>query len=159
MKHTKLPLYAALSGLVLLGAGCFGNPSTPRIPVPAKQQITQEVKQNIKQAIKAFDMIEVDAPLSGDTITSPLTVTGKARGNWYFEASFPIELKDGNGTVIATGVGQAQGDWMTTDWVPFTATLTYTAPATENGTLVLHNDNPSGLPENDKNVEIPVVFE
>ena len=73
-------------------------------------------------------MIVIDAPIPGATVTSPLTVTGRARGPWYFEASFPVILKGPGGAVLATVPAQAVGDWMTTDWVPFTATLVFTPP-------------------------------
>ncbi|MDQ5955627.1 MAG: hypothetical protein QG621_630 [Patescibacteria group bacterium] len=105
------------------------------------------------------DTITVDQPLPEAAITSPLTITGKARGNWFFEASAPVELKDASGVVIAHGIAQAQGDWMTTNFVPFTATLTFTKPVTKTGTLVLKNDNPSGDPAKQKQLNIPVVFQ
>lgn len=106
------------------------------------------------------DMIVIDAPVSGGQIASPLQVTGRARGNWYFEASFPVILKTSGGTVLATVPAQAQGDWMTTDWVPFTATLTFTPPAPgSTGVLILQKDNPSGEPQNDDSRTIPVVFQ
>jgi hypothetical protein len=104
-------------------------------------------------------MIEVAAPTALSVITSPLTVTGRARGPWFFEASFPIELKDSSGNIIATTTGQAQGEWMTENWVPFTATLTFPAqPAGSTGSLILKNDNPSGEPMNELSVVIPVQF-
>jgi hypothetical protein len=109
------------------------------------------------QPIKT-DMIEVDAPLPSALVSSPLVVTGRARGGWYFEASFPVKLIDANGKVLAEGPAQAQGDWMTSEFVPFKITLTFSKPSTQTGTLILHNDNPSGLPQNDKEVRIPVTF-
>lgn len=90
-------------------------------------------------------------------ITSPLTITGEAKG-WYFEASFPIQIVDGSGKVIAQGPAQAQGDWMTSNFVPFKATLSFAKPSTATGTLILRNDNPSGLPENQRELRIPVRF-
>ena len=99
-----------------------------------------------------------DSVQAGDMVTSPLTVTGEARGTWYFEASFPVRLLDGLGNEIAVEPAQAQGDWMTTDFVPYSVTLTFSPPATATGTLVLEKDNPSGLPENSGAVHIPVVF-
>ncbi len=109
------------------------------------------------------DLITVDAPLMNAQVSSPLTISGKARGNWYFEASFPVVLTDWDGKIIAEGHAQAQGDWMTEDFVPFTATLTFTTPtagdpSVNRGTLILKNDNPSGDPARDKSVEIPVTF-
>lgn len=102
-------------------------------------------------------MIEVTQPQPGATVTSPLMVSGRARGGWYFEASFPVRLLDADRNELAIAPAQAQGDWMTTEFVPFSVTLNFTTTAT-NGLLVLEKDNPSGLPENDASIEIPVVF-
>ncbi len=104
------------------------------------------------------DLIQVDSPLPNATVASPLTVTGRARGTWYFEASFPVKLLDGNGNQIVIEPAQAQSDWMTMDFVPFTVTLTFPTPATPTGMLVLMKDNPSGELQNDASVSIPVVF-
>ena len=104
------------------------------------------------------DMIQVTSPGAGATVSSPLVVTGRARGTWYFEASFPVKLLDGNGNQIAIAPAQAQGEWMTEDFVPFSVTLTYTKPATPNGTLILQKDNPSGEPQFDAFISIPVNF-
>lgn len=112
----------------------------------------------------ADDLIVLDAPLQETVISSPLTVTGKARGFWFFEASFPVYLTDWDGRIIATGIATAQKDWMTEDFVPFIAVLEFDVPpgpgqARNRGTLILQKDNPSGLPENDDAREITVYFE
>jgi Immunoglobulin-like domain of bacterial spore germination len=106
----------------------------------------------------------LDSPLPNAVITSPLSLSGQA-GGWYFEGSFPVELVDATGTVIAQTPAQANGDWMTSEFVPFTATLTFVNPYTigdpeseKNGKIILRKDNPSGLPENDDFIEIPVRF-
>lgn len=104
------------------------------------------------------NLIRVTNITANQKITSPLTVEGEARGNWYFEASFPVRLLDGKGNMIAQVPAQAIGEWMTTEFVPFKVTLTFAKPATATGTLILHNDNPSGLPENDRFISIPVRF-
>lgn len=91
-------------------------------------------------------------------VTSPLTVTGEAKGPWYFEASFPIEIRDQYGVVVAQHYAEAQGDWMTSGFVPFKSTIAFTAPTTTMGFLVLKNDNPSGDPERDQAVIIPIRF-
>ena len=103
--------------------------------------------------------ITVATPVANSLVTSPLSITGTARGTWYFEASFPVQLLDASGTVIAEHYASAQGEWMTENFVPFSDTLVFTpqTPGT-TGTLVLKRDNPSGLPENDAEVRIPVRF-
>ncbi len=125
-------------------------PSVPEIKNPKLSPETANI---------ASQMIEVTMPSLNATISSPLSITGRARGPWYFEAIFPIELQKNDGTVIASVAGQAQGDWMTENWVPFTATLTFPAQPTGSlGKLVLKKDNPSGEPANDMSIIVPVQF-
>jgi len=112
----------------------------------------------VAQEVQYKDLVHVNAPLPGAKVGSPLTVTRRARGNWYFEASFPVKLLDGNGNQIAIAPAQAQGDWMTVDYVPFSVTLTFAQPVTATGTLILQKDNPSGEPQFDDFVSIPVTF-
>jgi hypothetical protein len=47
---------------------------------------------------------------------------------------------------------------MTEKFVSYKATLEFSAPATDTGTLVLEKDNPSGLPEHDDSLVVPVKF-
>jgi len=105
------------------------------------------------------ERIIVEIPRPGAVISSPLEVRGKARGTWYFEATFPVVLVDWDGLIIAESYAQAQQEWMTPDFVPFTAMLKFDRPAYgERGTLILQRSNPSGLPEHDAAVEVPVRF-
>jgi hypothetical protein len=104
------------------------------------------------------DLIELATPLPDAVIQSPLAIEGRARGPWYFEASFPAYLLDAAGDTITVMPVQAEGDWMTEEFVPFKATLTFTAPRSETGTLILMKDNPSGLPENAAELRVSVRF-
>lgn len=105
------------------------------------------------------DMIEVQSPHINAEITSPLSVSGRARGTWFFEGSFPLVLVDWDGLIIAEGYATAQGEWMTEEFVPFTGTLEFEKPSYgKNGSLILRKDNPSGLPEHDAALEIPILF-
>ncbi|MFA5080735.1 MAG: GerMN domain-containing protein [Candidatus Paceibacterota bacterium] len=111
----------------------------------------------IKEA-EENSLIEVDYPLSGTFIESPLIIKGRARGSWFFEASFPIELVDKNNNIIATGAGMATANSLTEDFVPFEAKLEFSNLEKKEGFLILKNDNPSGLPENEKQIKIPVII-
>lgn len=105
------------------------------------------------------DLIRLHTPKNNQTITSPLTISGTARGNWFFEDTFPIVLTDWDGKIIAQGYASADGEWMTTEYVPFTATLPFTTPEYgERGSLILQKNNASGLPQHDDAVEITVRF-
>lgn len=101
----------------------------------------------------------ISQPQSGQLITSPLLVQGKISGTWFFEASLPIKLVDGQGNILAEGYGLAEGDWMTEEPVFFSGVLDFSVPIDlESGYLVISKDNPSDLPENDGAVRMPVRF-
>ena len=119
---------------------------TPSVPV---QKDPIKEKENL---------IRLDSPKPNEIVKSPLLIDGEARGTWYFEASFPVKLYDANNNLLAQAPAQALSDWMTTDFVSFSVTLTFPTPSTQTGTLVLEKDNPSGLPQNDDSVSIPVSF-
>ncbi len=104
------------------------------------------------------DNVKVFEPLPGSTVSRTFTIKGEARGTWYFEASFPINVLDKDGNVLWAAPAQAEGDWMTTEFVPFSALITienYSGPAT----LVLKKDNPSGLPEHEDSVSFAIIIE
>lgn len=129
-----------LAVVIALGAGCAeGTPSTG----------------NTGNAEEKRDSIRVSAPSVHGVVTSPITISGEARGTWYFEATFPVKLVGENGDVLAQDHATADGDWMTEDFVPFTAALEFDARP-QDATLVLMKDNPSGDPSRDDELRIPV---
>lgn len=118
------------------------------------KSFTEEVADDLVKT----DEIIVTSPFMNELVTSPLLITGEAVGGWYFEASFPVKLLDADGNVVAQHYIMTSEDWMTSEFVSFSGTLEFTAPSTDTGVLVLMKDNPSGLPENDDSVEVPVRF-
>jgi len=143
-------IFALNSCTMLAKVGTISNETT------IKEQESKETE--IISGASAADQIRVLKPQPNQVIESPLIIEGEARGTWFFEATFPVKLLDANGNVIAAHYAEAQGDWMTADFVPFKAQLIFEKPATDYGVLVLEKDNPSGLPENDAKIEIPVYF-
>lgn len=127
----------------------------PVCVTPDGQSFTQDIGTELEYA----DEFMLDSPRPQTTITSPLTITGSARGSWFFEASFTAELYDANDALLGTAIVQATGEWMTTEFVPFTGTMTFRKPTTLTGTLKIKNANASGLPENEKVVLVPIKFE
>jgi hypothetical protein len=124
-----------------------------------KKEINPIEFQGIVYSNASADLIRVELPFPEAVTGKDFSVIGEARGTWYFEASFPIELFDKNGALLATAVAQAQDDWMTENFVPFKADFnvpeSYIGPAT----LVLKKDNPSGLPEHDASISFPITIE
>ncbi len=106
------------------------------------------------------DDIVVTLPKEGDSISSPVTVTGRARGTWFFEASAPVVVIDTTGKTIGQGHIEATGDWMTTEFVPFSGSIFF-AHATgtpTTGAIVFLNDNPSGQASTSMFTVVPVAF-
>ena len=136
-----------------------GNPvmeSYPRQCRAGDQLFVEDIGDSLDKA----DLIRLDSPRPGDRVSSPLTVSGQARGYWFFEASFPVQITDSVGNVIAETFAQAQDEWMTEDFVPFSSVIEFNKPAGQSqGYLVLRKDNPSALPEFDDEMRIPVLFE
>lgn len=104
--------------------------------------------------------VMVYSPKINSAITNGIVkISGTAKGTWYFEASFPIQIQDSEGNVLATGTATALSDWMTENPVPFSSDILFFASTTTNyGKIVLKNDNPSGDPTKDKFFEVPVSF-
>lgn len=96
---------------------------------------------------------------ANDIISSPLTIEGQAKGPWFFEATFPVQLIDASGNLLAQIPLQATEDWMTTNYVHFTGQMTFNSGINTDGKLIFHNDNPSDLPQNAKSFEVPVRFQ
>ena len=119
---------------------------------------TLESKLTTGNAFEKRDLIRNEVPEPNDAVKSPLKIRGVARGFWFFEASFPAVILDANGKVLGRGVLQAQREWMTEDFVPYSGEISFENSSTKNGTLVLEKDNPSGLPEHDDRLIIPISF-
>lgn len=160
---------------MLLVAGIFlywkENKTPKLVPLPLEEIETPEkpeeiiVNENTSIDCLPQSVICVSFPKNGQEVGSPLVIKGQARGYWFFEASFPVVLTDWDGKIIAEHYATAKENWMTEDFVPFEATLVFENPYKpgdpdfmKNGYLILQKDNPSGLPENDAAVEIPVRF-
>jgi hypothetical protein len=128
---------------------------------PRKCQVNgKSFTENIGNEIEKRDLILITSPRPNQEIFSPLVITGQARGSWFFEASFPVELYDKDGKLIGSTIAQAKPitkeGWMTKEFVPFEAKLNINYSTSTTGTLILKKDNPSGLPENDDKLIVPV---
>ncbi len=138
------------------------GPNCTFAPCPQASTTPTESPDDIDEHIASKeDLIVVNFPKRDTAISSPITISGKARGYWFFEASFPISIVNWDGLIIGEGIATAEGEWMTEEFVPFTATVSFDLPDDtpyRRGALILQKDNPSGLPENDNALEIPVTF-
>jgi hypothetical protein len=155
LKSLKITaLVFAVLIVVLLGAVLFWQ--------PARGPIVANNTTSTPDMISADGHMEVLFPLPGALLISPATVIGKVKGGgWFFEATFPVKILDGDGTVIGQGVVNAEGEpgsWMSTGTVPFSGQITFTTPKYATGTIVFEKDNPSGAENNAMEFSLPVTF-
>lgn len=137
-----------------------GNPVTQNYPRQCRFG-DKLYTEYITDGNEKDDLIRVSSLRPYQIVNSPLVITGVAKGSWFFEASFPIVLISGDGTIVAQGIAKAKSDWMTTNFVQYEATLTFKLDKNlynKKAMLVFKKDNPSGLPENENSLEIPVII-
>lgn len=139
---------------LMLFNSCGRDQKKQVIPAEVKQE--QEVAENDTAGIP--DLLIVDQPSKNAEISSPIRITGKARGSWFFEADFPLEIVNESGKVLVKSYATAQGNWMTDKFVPFSAEVEFEAAGAEKGSLILRRANASGLPENNRSYRLPVTF-
>ncbi len=128
------------------------NPTAPSVsvpPAPTETAITSEKGVTLYVAL----------PNPSVSYGSPLQISGRAPGNWFFEANAPVTLTNWDGLIIGEGHVNAVGEWMTTDYVPFTGTITFSGDTLYNrGFLIFKKDNASGLPEHDDSAQMTITI-
>lgn len=156
---------ACTAEAMLCPDGSYVGRSGPNCEFAACPAVNDNPNKEQNRFEDKADLIRVTSLIPNEVIKSPMIINGEARGGWFFEASFPVSLVNWDGLIVADGVAEAQGDWMTSEFVPFTANLEFVNPYQvgdpdfmKKGTLILQKDNPSGLPENDDALEIPINF-
>ena len=127
------------------------------VPVDGREAPAAD-EEEVLDAAATDSRVRLSTPRPNAVVSSPLEVSGEARGAWFFEADFPVRLLDGTGREIGVVPARAQGEWMSEDFVPFGATVAFVRPTTATGVLVLDRSNPSGLAENAALVALPVRF-
>jgi len=140
--------------VALLGGAVFLlNRKTPQIePISITPNITQPEALGNKDDLIFFLIA------SGSNVSGKIDANGILKGGYFFEGNLPISILDANKNVLRITNGTATADWMTIEPVPFKTNLDFTNLPPGPAYIQIHNDNPSGLPENDKFILIPVVI-
>ncbi|HEY9586109.1 MAG TPA: Gmad2 immunoglobulin-like domain-containing protein [Candidatus Paceibacterota bacterium] len=103
--------------------------------------------------------VHVYFPTPGTTVSTPIAFSGEARGSWFFEGSFPVEVRNITGKTIAKSNAVTRDEWITEEFVSFEGDILL-LPQTPSGPLflVLKKDNSSGDPTKDEEVIVPVNY-
>ncbi len=143
--------------IVLVGVLFFYNPAAA--PVPPASPFSSS---NSPLALVSPDgalAIATSSLKAGQLVQPPLRLEGTVTGGgWFFEATFPIRIVDADGTVLGTTTARAEGDWVSTGTVPWSAMLDFGAAHSATGTVVFMSDNPSGDPAKAKVFSVPIRF-
>lgn len=143
--------------IIILGFWAFSsNQETIIVEAPTIEKVDQVATSTRDLS----DMIVVTAPFANATssVANPIEITGKARGFWFFEASFPAKIVDANGAELAVFSIETTDEWKTTEFVNFSVMVPFATSTTATGKLILQKSNPSDLPENAAELVIPIVF-
>lgn len=143
-----------------------GNPSTempktpclPNTPIVNGSATSADGSSETTTPAVHMNETRLVRPTAGEVLSSPYTISGTMPGSWFFEANARYELYDSAGYMLVSGSVQALSDWMVEGPVEFGGRLEFSKPASATGMLILKNDNPSGLPENEKMEIYPVIF-
>lgn len=88
-----------------------------------------------------------------------LSYRGQVKGGYFFEGNIVINILDMNKKVLKNSNAMATTEWTTSGPVSFEGNVDFTNVKKGPAYFEIHNDNASGLPENDKSILIPIVIE
>ncbi len=95
----------------------------------------------------------------GSKVHGVVAYTGTIKGGYFFEGNIIMHVLNSSKKHIGETHGTATSDWMTAGPVDFKGTLDFSSLPKGPAYIEIHNDNASGLPENEKSLMFPVVVE
>ncbi len=99
-------------------------------------------------------------PQAQQKILPPLTITGQARGYWFYNNEFPVIVYDSTDTAIAYGVAKTTADTNTKEFLPFTAVIEeYTfLPAKKRGYILFQRSTGDIQQGRQNTARVPIQF-
>lgn len=164
-KFGKIILFVCI--LVLFVVVLFFLQKEPKvIEAPVVDDTTEIVDNNLpipydKTLLlgKAEDLVSFSITPNTVVPKGILSYRGSIKGGYFFEANILINILDANKNVLKSSNAMATTDWMTVDPVEFEGNIDFTGLPAGQGYFEIHNDNASGLPENDKSILIPIILQ
>jgi hypothetical protein len=150
-KFGKLLLIVILIVILAVVIFFFQKPATEVNPLP-EDVIQREILGN-KDDLISFSI------LPNGKVYGVMTFQGSIKDAYFFEANILINILDADKNVLKASNATAMTDWMTSEPVSFEGDIDFTGLPKGLAYIEIHNDNASGLPENDKSILIPVVIE
>lgn len=119
-----------------------GNPRRPAPQTPCGNHTETKTPVASSSPFVYKDLIRIDSPAQNSKVstTSPIKFSGAARGSWYFEATFPVQILDEDGKIIGTSTARAQGEWTKENLVPFEGEIKFEKPKGKMGKIIFKDD-------------------
>jgi hypothetical protein len=121
--------------------------------------IEEKAQTNVEPQVEGHkdDLISFSI-LPHSEVKGLISYRGVIKGAYFFEANILINILDSNKHVLKKSNAMATTDWMTIEPVSFEGNIDFSGVPKGPAYIEIHNDNASGLPENDKSILIPVVI-
>ena len=161
-KVSKLNIILAVSIVVLLAIVIFRSKDNDIVPVKNIDQNINTEPKNPPSSLNSIlgrkeDLISFSIKPFTE-VHGILSYRGSIKGGYFFEANILVNVLDANKKLLKAGNGVAKSEWMTAGLVEFEGNIDFTNLAKGPGYIQIHNDNESGLTENDKEILIPIVI-
>lgn len=108
---------------------------------------------------KAEDLIYLSITPNAVMPKGILSYRGSVQGGYFFEGNILINILDMNLNVLKASNAVAKTEWMTAGPVEFEGNIDFTGLPAGQAYFEIHNDNASGLPENDKYIRVPILIQ
>lgn len=154
-RNIKIIVYILLILIVIFLGFKFGpfnsNTNNEVSDVPNEEITYPAIEGNAKDLVS----FSLDP---GQEVGGVMAVSGAVQGGYFFEANIILNILNEDKKVLRTTNGNAKTEWMTSEPVGFDAVLDFSGLRNGLGFIEIHNDNASGLPENDKSILIPIII-
>ena len=131
--------------------------------LPSQQSLNSQTsitkstsKPSDSTQVKSVAQLLAFSLTSDQEVSGKLTVSGAVNGGYFFEGNIGVNILDAQNKLLRQGHGTATTNWMTQGAVQFTADLDFTGLPKGRAYIEIHNDNASGLPQNDKSILFPI---
>jgi hypothetical protein len=122
---------------------------------------TYNLNENIRPSVIGGDKnnLVFFSILPGSKVSGVISYKGSVKGGYFFEGNILINILNVDKKILKNSNAMATSEWMTADPVEFEGNLDFSYLPKGPAYIEIHNDNASGLPENDKSILIPIIIE
>lgn len=143
-----LLIILGLTGYYLSTKGVFLKPEAKK-----DERVEEENEEETSKELS----FTITSPLANSTVPCKFQITGDSSSEWFFEGSFPYEIRVA-GKLVHEGSVNTEDDWTTKEILHFSTNVDCGEKCSGEGEIILRKANPSGLKEHDESYTVPVKF-